>query len=91
MKARCFICLQCRQVEDVPKAVPDSLLVRKHDALSPYPLSSQCFSEYVHVETCSNVKVQKGAVKCYPKNVYFLRVFFEAKVAFLNRLIISRT
>lgn len=44
---------------------------------------------YVHTETCSNVKVQKGAVKCYPKKKsIFLWVLFVAKVAFLNRLII---
>lgn len=38
----------------------------------------------MHVETCSNVKVQKGAVKCFPKNVYFLKsIFLWQKLHFL--------
>lgn len=89
MKARCFICLQCRQVKDFPKAVPDSVLVTKHDVLSFYPISSHCSRMYAHTETCSNVKVQKGAVKCYPKKCLFLWVLSVAKVVFLNRLIIT--
>lgn len=28
--------------------------------------------QHVHAQTCSNVKVQKGAVKCYPENPIFV-------------------
>lgn len=78
MKARCFICLLW-QVEDVPKAMPDSLLVCKHHALSFYPNLFSASQRYIHVETCSNVKVQKGAVKCYPKKCLFLEGIFCGK------------
>lgn len=40
------------------------------------PFLSSVSQKYTHVETCSNVKVQKGAVKCYPKKMFIFKVIF---------------